>query len=422
MWTTLTIQVATPVFNSAATPADAHLNTPPEVRVPSLRGGMRFWLRAMAARYVGDDLYRLREVEDRVLGSTANSSPVRLRIPRQPTPATVELQALLDDWEQGKWIAYLLGPGLATKGRPLTRNFIPPQEFQIKVRLEGRDRDAHRCALAALWLNCAYGGVGSRIRRGFGNLRIVGAQQGLPFESGSSLMHTPGLSHYAKAQHLLFTGPVAEAREALSRVCAATGDGKAAAEAEEFDWGEEPISPFPVLGEEHTTAGIAGGRSQASWQAVLARAGRELRYFRAEIDSDKAEDYSPPIKTKGWVDVIHDKARREKRMPMAAMGLPLVYKGDYEVRATRTKADGGAEQLRRASPLWLRAVGDKNEWRLFSFAFWNRFLPGGDAVSVDLWKRGNHVRELEASTDNAHGLVENWIDEIGQGKSFIRGA
>ncbi|OLT29301.1 type III-B CRISPR module RAMP protein Cmr1 [Nocardiopsis sp. CNR-923] len=420
MWTTLTIQVATPVFNSAAPPSDTHLNTPPEIRVPSLRGGMRFWLRAMAARYVGDDLYRLREVEDRVLGSTANSSPVKLRVPRQPAPSTVELQDLLDDGEQGRWIAYLLGPGLATKGRPRTRHFIPPQEFRLKVRLDGRDRDAHRCALAALWLNCAYGGVGSRIRRGFGNLRIVGAQQGLPFDSGSSLMHTPGLPHYTKAAHLVFTGPVEEAREALRRVCAATGDGGAAADTEEFAWGEEPISPFPVLGEEHTAAGVAGGRSQASWQAVLARAGRELRYFRAELASDKEEKYSPPIKTRGWIDVIHDEARREKRMPMAALGLPLVYKGDYEVRATRSKNGGSVEQLRRASPLWIRAVGDGNEWRLFSFAFWSRLLPDDDAVSVDLWKRGNHVRRLEVTTDNAHGLVENWIDELGGGASFIR--
>lgn len=425
MWTTLSVQVATPVFNSAATPADAHLNAPPEIRVPSLRGGMRFWLRAMAARYVGDDVHRLRRVEDRVLGSTAGSSPIKLRIPQRLTPSTVELRDLLqvrgqDRWDQEKWIAYLLGPGLATKGRPLTRNFVPPQEFKLQVRLDGRDRDAHQCALAALWLNCAYGGVGSRIRRGFGNLRIVGAGQGLPFESGSSLMHTPGLSHYAAARHLLFTGPLIEARQALSRVCAAPGKRDSTAEAEEFDWGEEPIAPFPVLGEDHTTAGIAGGRAQASWDAVLAKAGKELRYFRAELDSDKPEKYSPPIKTKGWINVIHDKERREKRMPMATMGLPLVYKDDYEVRVTKTKAGGGVEQLRRASPLWLRAVGEKNEWKLFSFAFWNRFLPEDQETSVDLWKRGNHVREIEADTDNAHGLVEEWIDEIGKGGSFVR--
>ena len=420
MWTALTIQVATPVFNSAGTPADAYLNTPPEIRVSSLRGGMRFWLRAMAARYVGDDLYRLRKVEDRVLGSTEKSSPVRLRIPRQPEPSTTELRDLLQNEEQEEWISYLLGPGLATKGRPLTRGFVPPQEFVLKIRLDGRDRDAHQCALAALWLNCAYGGVGARIRRGFGNLRIVGAQPGLPFESGSSVMQTPGFAHYAKVQHLLFTGPAAEAREALSRVCAMDGGGKTATEAEEFDWGGNPVSPFPALGEEHTVAGIAGGRSQASWQEVLTKAGKNLRYFRAEVDSD-TPNYTPPIKTHGWICVIHDKKRKENRMPRATMGLPLVYKDGYEVRATRTKGGGSVEQLRRASPLWLRPVGDKNDWKLFSFAFRNRFLPEDDAVSVDLWKRGNHIRKLEAGTQNAHDLTKEWIDGMRRENGFVRG-
>ncbi|SKA23159.1 CRISPR-associated protein Cmr1 [Marinactinospora thermotolerans DSM 45154] len=417
MWTTLTLQVATPVFNSAVTPKDTHLDAPPEIRVSSLRGGMRFWLRAMAARYVGDDLYRLRQVEDRVLGSTSGASPIRLRIPSQPEPSEEQLQSLLEGGDQSWPIAYLLGPGLATKGKPLTTRFIPPdEEFTLKVRLDGKDRDAQMCALAALWLNCTYGGVGARVRRGFGNLRIVGAHPGLPFDSGSSLMLTPGLTHYTRAEHLLFTGPVEEAREALRRVCAATGGGKPGANIEEFDWGEEPIAPFPVLGEEHTIAGIADGR-HLSWQAVLARAGRELRYFRAGIDWPGVR-YRPPVKTEGWIRVIHGKTG-EKRMPMAAMGLPLVYKDGYEVRATRART-GGVEQMRRASPLWFRAVGGKNEWRLFSFAFWSRFLPEDDSVSVDLWHQNKRLRKLEVSTDNAHGLVEDWIETLEKGDSFTK--
>ncbi|MFW6638514.1 type III-B CRISPR module RAMP protein Cmr1 [Nocardiopsis algeriensis] len=424
MWKTLSIEVATPVFSSAGTPGEEHLDTRPEIRVSSLRGGMRFWLRAMAAAYVGDDLHRLREVEDRVMGSTGHSSPIKMRIPRQPEPSEQELRKLLEDRDQRQWIGYLLGPGLTTKGQPTTKDFIPPgRVFPLKVRCDGKeqeDLDAYRCALAALWLSLTYGGVGSRIRRGFGGLKIVGAEEGLPWESGSSLMTTPGLEHYTRAEGLLFTGPAAECRPSLRRICADVLK-KNPDSLREHDWREEPVAPFPVLGEEHTQARIDGGWRASSWQQVLAKAGEELRYFRAEVDADTQGRYSPPVKTKGWLDVVHDRRKREKRLPMAALGLPLVYKDSYEVRVTRPSDGGrGVEQMRRASPLWLRAVGSKNQWRLFSFAFYSEFLPESDDVRVNLWKGKQEGRELEVTTDDAHALTQSWIEEIGEGKSFIR--
>ena len=227
MWTTLKLQVTTPVFNSATPPGEGYLQARPEIRVTSLRGGMRYWLRAMAGTYVGDDLHRLRAVEDRVLGSTKHASPIRLRIPRQPAASEKELRELVPDREQEQWVAYLLGPGLTTKGRAHTKDFIPPDEvFSLQVRLMGNDqesKDAHRCALAALWLNLTYGGLGARVHRGFGGLRVLGAEKGLPWDSDPTLIRSPDLAHYTKAEHLLFTGPAEESREALQRICDVCG-------------------------------------------------------------------------------------------------------------------------------------------------------------------------------------------------------
>ncbi|HIY39667.1 MAG TPA: type III-B CRISPR module RAMP protein Cmr1 [Candidatus Nocardiopsis merdipullorum] len=420
MWTTLKLQVTTPVFNSATPPGEGYLQARPEIRVTSLRGGMRYWLRAMAGTYVGDDLHRLRAVEDRVLGSTKHASPIRLRIPRQPAASEKELRELVPDREQEQWVAYLLGPGLTTKGRAHTKDFIPPDEvFSLQVRLMGNDqesKDAHRCALAALWLNLTYGGLGARVHRGFGGLRVLGAEKGLPWDSDPTLIRSPDLAHYTKAEHLLFTGPAEESREALQRICDATWDPDGDRPKRHI-WEEEPTSPYPVLGKDHTLAGINGTQQATIWPEVLAKAGQELRYFRARHDSPTPEGYDPPIKTEGWVDVIHDRARKEKHLPMAGLGLPLVYKDQYEVRATKGR-NGEVEQLRRASPLWLRVVGEGNKRRLFSFAFWNVFLP--ESASVDLWKGNTHRRQLTVDTQDAHALVEEWIDGLRSGTSFIR--
>ena len=105
------------------------------------------------------------------------------------------------------------------------------------------------------------------------------------------------------------------------------------------------------------------------------------------------------------MDVIHDRARREKHLPMAALGLPLVCKDQYEVRATKRR-NGKIEQLRRASPLWLRVVEGNGD--ACSPSLWNVFLPG--SVSVDLWKANTHRRQLMVGTEDARtrGGVDRW--------------
>ena len=51
------------------------------------------------------------------------------------------------------------------------------------------------------------------------------------------------------------------------------------------------------------------------------------------------------------------------------------------------------EELRRASPLWLRPVGAGDPWRLLTFAFQARFLPGRSTARVYLLARhqGRHA-------------------------------
>src|SRR5256885_390570 len=103
-WTTLHLQVTTPIFNSGAE-GDAGL------RVPSLRGAMRFWFRALAGMAVGNDLSRLAALERHVFGATSHASPVKLRLATQPIVAPLGQPAWCRG-EDGRWITYLLGQGL----------------------------------------------------------------------------------------------------------------------------------------------------------------------------------------------------------------------------------------------------------------------------------------------------------------------
>jgi CRISPR type III-B/RAMP module RAMP protein Cmr1 len=83
----LEMQVLTPLFLAGAEARGA-----PEWRVPSLRGALRYWLRAALAGVLGDrDLDALQRAEAQVFGSTHHASNVTLRIespPFQPVPLT----------------------------------------------------------------------------------------------------------------------------------------------------------------------------------------------------------------------------------------------------------------------------------------------------------------------------------------------
>lgn len=439
MWHTLQLQVVTPVFNSAGTQGTPHLHTQPDLRVPSLRGGMRFWLRAMAAPYVHNDPFRLREVEDRVLGTTArtgnsehpSSSPVRMRIAKgDPSfEKRFRIRAFGSDQEPPMWLAYMLGPGLAKNGKVGDVGYIPPGiKYTLRIARTRRGKDADRaygCALASLWLLLTFGGVGARTRRGFGRLSMT--DQGDSRPSGwSSPMDTPSPEFFEGLDYLKPSGPAEDCQDALRAICAdvmGTTPGQLSVPAGPVG----AVTPLPVLDEAHTFAGISDMES-GSWQDMLSYAGQELRFFRAErnrehtagrIAREKGKPYRPPeIKTQGWTDIIGGEVRGETRMPRAALGLPLVYKGSQEVRVTHGHGDN-EQQLRRASPLRMFPVGNDQEgWRLFSFGFRSTFLPTEATVKVSGGRAAG--RKLDVRDEDAHELTRQWIDALSEGKTFVR--
>ena len=200
-WITLTLQVTTPLFNGSADPDDTggfRAENEPGVRVASIRGAMRFWFRALAGTLAGPDVRLLSSLERRVFGGIADqrsggeaatASPLILRLPDPPKPSR---DASFLERPEGTWISYLLGLGLMRPGQggaSLLRSCVAPggKPFELKIGFR-HDRRAtadvqqaiEALALASLWLTCAYGGLGARVRRGFGGVRIVAASGDLP--------------------------------------------------------------------------------------------------------------------------------------------------------------------------------------------------------------------------------------------------
>jgi CRISPR type III-B/RAMP module RAMP protein Cmr1 len=391
-WTTLELQVTTPLFNGGADPAAMDSG----VRVSSVRGAMRFWFRALVGGVSGPDLNLLAKLENTVFGSTEASCPVPLRIPDPPT------QRAAGSEQMSRWVVYLLGQGLGdlrtyTTIRPYVR---PDETFMVKLRLDHAEENVAALTLASLWLLSAYGGIGARTRRGFGGVRIVGADGPLPQPWTPESIQSPGLEYYERQRFLwpdktlgACIAPLLKNKVAGARVA----------------WTAPPT--FPVLHREYTIAG-SGGRVFNGWDRVLGHAGEQLRNFRASRDWPGVP-YKPARKTPEWNDVIWGPG---DHFPVGALGLPVVFKGR---NGLLVNAERDGNSLRRASPLWLRAVGSGDEWRLFSFAFLGEFLPGPEAPAVNLHNGDEPVRRLRVGTADVASLARQWISTMSVDDSFV---
>jgi CRISPR type III-B/RAMP module RAMP protein Cmr1 len=421
-WTTLTLEVTTPLFNGGADPDGSAGFRPDDeagVRVASIRGAMRFWFRALAGTVAGPDLRLLAGLERQVFGDAGNPSPLQIRIPQQPRIERTDAPEFLAG-EMGKWIGYLLGPGMikydkATHRFRLTRRYIGAgQKFDVKLRFP-RD-DIAVLALGALRLCCMYGGFGARTRRGFGGVRIVEVHGPLADPWTENSLKGRGLADFAGVRSLQPTGELARCREVLMDI-----RGQALAELEspasaqqEFDddWSGPP--PYPVLSPARSVVGLSGGEPFENWENTLWHAGEQLRRFRAS-EKNRTAEYDPKIETPEWKEVVHGTSDHFK---VGALGLPVVYKDGYVVNVDR-RSGRDAEKLRRASPLWLRAVETGGDWRLLSFAFLGQFLPGPDAPHVHLWQKTDQGKSLQVTDDDIQQLAGQWISELRADRSFI---
>lgn len=174
---TVTLQTITPLFLGGAYGLDgpehnhcrihidrqrgANGRAEPELRPPSFRGVLRYWLRAALGGVVGDkDINTLRELESAVFGSTDHGSPVRVRLSCPHGQLKTKRVSIL--------------PHIRGKGSGERNAFAAGQEFELIMSQDGIcGEEVWNAACSALMLALTFGGVGLRSRRGYGTLHVV---------------------------------------------------------------------------------------------------------------------------------------------------------------------------------------------------------------------------------------------------------
>lgn len=183
------VEFVTPCFLGGADGSTA------EWRAASIRGQLRWWLRAIAP----GDLDRVRKIEERIFGSTSQASNVVILTSESPQPSSAEIRVapknaeqLAETWKDSSPqtvnrlrlskaptsnpVTYL-GFGPIVRDR-ITRSYLPttatPVSFQLRWNRLTPENEQLLLAAVAAWLHL--GGIGARSRRGFGSLRCTKAE------------------------------------------------------------------------------------------------------------------------------------------------------------------------------------------------------------------------------------------------------
>jgi CRISPR-associated protein Cmr1 len=360
------LETVTPLFLGGADPRGS-----PEIRVPSIRGALRYWLRAALGPLAHDDLKR---AEARVFGDTSQASAViiRARSDAQPfhyfetrdVPDSRNPEQMRKEYvhREVRATAYLFFSLTESKrgAKDARRCYPSGEEIELELLNRGRDALAWERACGALWLWLRLGGLGARSRRGAGALQPLVLQEE-PEEWPPTL---PGLTMQAESAMELATSLRAD----LTRLRQVLGAGNPVSPPTEYDtlapnacqiWVLNPDPPW------------------RSWTAALRAVEAALKHGRAP---------SPP----GQIDEVREALKHDSNLPdigRAALGLPIVYHDVQTGKDVGTlQASVGEQDIqRRASPLHIRVVklgGEMPAYTVVLTWFNARFAPTGAKLAL----------------------------------------
>lgn len=339
---TFRLQVVTPLFLSGADQGIA------ELRPPSIRGALRFWFRAIAGAVLKYDWQAVKQAEALVFGSTDRASLWLLRV-RSLTCATPGVSSFAAP------LAYLgygpIGYEKRSKAYVAQRDYYPPNSScQIEVYLRCSDPLLLQLLGATFWVWGHLGGLGSRVRRGFGGISL-------------KLESSNGLSVWPRAQVLDQNDVeklVQELQKGLEEACLIF--------ARLPRWLKEncpnlkprprPTPEFFVLDRQFVELYV-GQKIFNDWKEALETIGEALIQFRHERSPDHdlvLQFVAPPATSSSHPQGTLEKVR---------FGLPLnFYFRDLEAKASVTairELERNGRKVkeefdRRASPLMIRVL------------------------------------------------------------------
>ncbi len=360
MHASITLELVTPAFIGGAEPRGK-----PEFRIPSLRGALRYWWRALFGAGV-EDWTTLLQKESELFGSTDKASAVQLRLHKAATPTPKSYSKLT----QGKpGISYLWFAARKTKNDPERQALPDGSRYVIDASIHYRSNPQKLWEqfYAALWLLTHLGGIGTRARRGAGGIQVVDIQ------SSTELSNLPPLPIRATTVEQFgeeLQSGIQQLRRNVLPDALST----------------QPT--FHLLHPEFAEICLIE-RSFASWQEALNFIGSSLQSFRKSRFSEDARIVSDLI--------FHHHYTPNRTIHRAAFGLPLPF-------FFRRERRGATVDPRRGSPLFIRIVklAGQQRYAIVLTFFKAQFLDNDHRPSI----RGQKFQIP------SYAPIEQWLDTL----------
>jgi len=410
---TFTFRVITPLFISGADQQRA------ELRPSSIRGALRFWFRAMMGGVVGGDWRRVKDLEADVFGDTEQASKFGIRIETSSLPKNVGENI----GKLGDGIAYMGAGVLFRRDKngyyKLRRGcYWPPESspFGVYLLLRSSDLYTREVMLGTIWLLTTLGGLGSRIRRGFGSIIV---EQVFPDDYDEKYRYRQGdIIEYLRDKLKV----IAEAYRILAE--------------RYYEMHHLPFTSYSIFNPSSIPPRFSCFRlwrlvvirddSWGKWEDVMNSIGKHLQSFRKDPYGTgkfgSTYDYkivSPFLDGELETGKIYD-FRND------AFGLPIQYrsfsrsKGKEQVRALLSAEEETSKGVvsidRRASPLIIRPTMIGDTWVVLLLFFNAEFLPD---KSIEIlspierrWPRNNTIPEPVKVKVADITLINNYLDSV----------
>jgi CRISPR-associated protein Cmr1 len=357
---TVTYRVVTPLFCGGAGGNTA------EVRLPSFKGVLRWWWRALAWSRLDGKLEEVQRVEDALFGSAGGGqSKVVMRLASSSAQKPIELGSSLTIHGQPKgklvgdgarYFGYGVMGAFGANAGKLSRACLPvPFEFTLELRTRGLaplERDLFLDSLRAVGL---LGGMGAKSRKGYGSLVLRS------LAAGDKPLLTP-------------TESIEELRGAIA---ALLPDSSA----------PDMPPPYTALSP-RTRVVLLSASSQKKPLELLDLIGREMMRYRSWGHDGKVLGFDREGNFKDDHDLMKKRALQRREHPRRIVfGLPHNYGRNAEDKVSPADdADGD----RRASPLLVH-VHQCGETPVGVLSFLPaQFLSNGEAAKINVG--GAHVK------------------------------
>lgn len=385
------LQVVTPLFMSGADQRKA------ELRPPSIRGALRFWFRALAGPVLSYDWRAVQQAEALLFGSTDQSSCWFLRV----RPFDRKASSIASFPPPLAYLGYgPIGYEKSSKRYVAQRVYYPPgSSCQLEVGCFERDSSLAQLLGVTFWVWGHLGGLGSRVRRGFGAISLQPETESVLIWSYRQSINDP--------QRL-----AQELQNGLEEACVVFAEKLPEVLRRNYpDLGirPRPVSEFFTL-DKRSAELYVGQKVFKDWQQALAAVGTALMGFRRERPPDYGivrqfitSSGTPPQGT----------------LERTRFGLPLNFYFKNEeakpsVTAIREWEQGGRqfrEQYdRRASPLMIRVMPLQGQSCCIALLHSKaEFLPAGTKLLLAKGKNPKDQKDLPIPTRD---LVEVFLKDL----------